>query len=126
MKFGPLTFQWACLVCVWRSMQSASRAFSSSTALTRVASGRSFLVLNMARLLLHDRLTGMTGGAGLGFQEGQQVLVDLVLEGRAHAVRRARVDLQRRALDDLGREPGRGADGHDLVVVAVQDERRHV
>src|SRR6516162_10389358 len=53
MKFGPLTFQWACLVCVWRSMQSASRALSSSTTLTRVASGMSFFVLYIARLLIH-------------------------------------------------------------------------
>src|SRR5262249_36472249 len=53
MKLGPLTFQWACFVCVCRSMQSASRALRSSTALTRVASGRSFLVLNMVRLLVH-------------------------------------------------------------------------
>jgi len=44
MKLGPLTFQWACLHWVWRSMQSASRAFSSSATLARVAAGRSFLV----------------------------------------------------------------------------------
>ena len=59
-------------------------------------------------------------------EECQQVGVDLVLEGRAHAVRRARIDLQRGALDELGREQRRGADRHDLVVVAVQDQRRHV
>src|SRR5262249_29907558 len=52
MNVGPLTFQCACLVCVWRSMQSASRALSSSTTLTRVASGMSFFVLNMVRLLM--------------------------------------------------------------------------
>ena len=56
MKVGPLTFQCACLVCVCRSMASASRAFSSATALTRVASGRSFFVLNMANLLSRFRL----------------------------------------------------------------------
>src|SRR4051812_20190994 len=55
MKFGPLTFQCACLVCVCRSMQSASRALSSSTTLTRVASGRSFFVLNMVNLLNEAR-----------------------------------------------------------------------
>ncbi len=62
----------------------------------------------------------------LRLEEREQILVDLVLEGRAHAVRRALVDLQRGALDDLGREQGRGADRHDLVVVAVQDQGRHV
>src|SRR5947209_19631458 len=51
MKLGPLTFQWACLACVCRSLQSASRALSSSTALTRVASGKSFLVLNISSFL---------------------------------------------------------------------------
>jgi len=45
---------------------------------------------------------------------------------RAQAMRRALIDLQLRVLDDLGREHGRGADGHDLVVVAVHDQRRHV
>src|SRR5262245_8167256 len=52
MKFGPLTFQCACLVCVWRSMASASRALSSSMALPRMVSDRSFFVLNIARLLV--------------------------------------------------------------------------
>src|SRR6516165_1404814 len=65
MKFGPLTFQWACLTCVCRSLQSASRALSSSIALMRLASGRSFLVLNMARPLFHVRLAGMAGAGGL-------------------------------------------------------------
>src|SRR5262249_18440003 len=52
MKFGPLTFQCACLVCVWRSMASASRAFSSSMALPRIVSDRSFFVLNISGLLV--------------------------------------------------------------------------
>src|SRR4051812_43572622 len=43
------------------SDSSASRALSSSTALTRVASGRSFFVLNMSRLLNHA--PGMDGPA---------------------------------------------------------------
>src|SRR5262245_52802328 len=76
MKVGPLMFQWACLVCVCRSMQSASRALSNSTTLARVASARSFFVLNMTRLLSHDGSSGRWR-AGLGFQKGQQVLVDL-------------------------------------------------
>ena len=41
------------------------------------------------------------GQAASALQEIQQVGVDLVLEGRAHAVRRALVDFQLRALDDL-------------------------
>src|SRR5437763_6025803 len=52
MKFGPLTFQCACLICVCRSMQSASRALSRSTTLARVASDRSFFVLNILDLLI--------------------------------------------------------------------------
>ena len=62
----------------------------------------------------------------LRLDERQQILVDPILERRAHAVRRALVDLQRRALDHLGRQHGRGADRHDLVVVAVEDQRRDV
>ena len=74
-----------------------------------------FIVFVLIGLFLVSRL-----------DEREQILVDLVLVRRAHAVRRALVDLQRRVLDDLGREQGRGADRHDLVVVAVQDQRRHV
>src|SRR5262249_53895001 len=75
MKLGPLTFQWACLVCVCKSLQSARRALSSSMALTRVASDRSFLVLNMVHLRLESltrRLEELTrrskhrGRAGAG------------------------------------------------------------
>ena len=42
----------------------------------------------------------------LRLEECEQVLVDPVLESRAHAVRRALVHLERRVLDDLGREQG--------------------
>src|SRR6266700_2334254 len=52
MKLGPLTFQWACLVWVCRSMASARRALSSSTALPRIVSDRSFFVLNISGLLV--------------------------------------------------------------------------
>jgi len=64
--------------------------------------------------------------SNLCLDEREQISVDLVLVRRAHAVRQARVDFQRGALDDLGRKHGRGADRHDLVVVAVHDEGRHV
>ena len=59
-------------------------------------------------------------------QEGQQVGVELVLVGVAQAVRAAAVDLQHRAPDQLGRQQRRAGDRHDLVVVAVHDQRRHV
>src|SRR5262249_4977848 len=126
MKFGPLTFQWACLTWVCRSLQSASRALSSSIPLTRVVSGRSFLVLNVARLLFRETLAGMTGGGGLGSQEGQQVFVDSVLVRGAQAVRGALVHLQGGALDELGLEQAGVGERHDLVVVALEDERRYV
>ena len=45
---------------------------------------------------------------------------------RAHAVRCALVDLEGRILDQLGGQHGRGADRHDLVIVAMQDQGRDV
>src|SRR2546426_5389216 len=56
----------------------------------------------------------------------EQILVDLVLVCRAHAVRRAFVDVGHRVLEDLGREHGRGTDRHDLVVGAMKDQGGHV
>src|SRR5215831_8343868 len=101
MKIGPLTFQWACLVCVCRSMQSASRALSNSTTLARVSSARSFFVLNMTRLLSHDGSSGQCrAGLQLGFEKGQQVCVDLLVMGRAHAVGQTGVNLERGALNE--------------------------
>src|SRR5512135_565795 len=41
-------------------------------------------------------------------------------------MRGAGIDLQGRALDQLRRQEGRGADGHDLVVVAMRDQGRDV
>src|SRR4029077_6624432 len=58
--------------------------------------------------------------------EREQIRVDSVFVGRAHAVRPARIDFQGGAFDDLGREQGRGADRYDLIVIAMHDERRHV
>ena len=68
----------------------------------------------------------MMNDAALRFQEGQQVLVDLVLVGRAQAVRGTLVDLQGRALDEFGLELAGGGERHDLVVVTLKDECRHV
>src|SRR5271166_5628378 len=62
----------------------------------------------------------------LRLEEREQIGIDLVLESRAHPVGRARIDLQRRALDELRGEHGRGADRHDLVVVAMQDQSRYI
>jgi hypothetical protein len=45
---------------------------------------------------------------------------------RAHAVRQARIDLQRGLGQQLGRQRRGVGDRHDLVVVAVQHERGHV
>src|SRR5262245_15545779 len=58
--------------------------------------------------------------------ELQQVRVDLILVGRADAVRRALVDLEGGSRDHLGRAHRRYSDGHDLVVIAVKDQRGHV
>ena len=44
MKFGPLTFQWACLVCSIRSVASASRSPSNATTFWRTLPGKSFFV----------------------------------------------------------------------------------
>jgi hypothetical protein len=59
-------------------------------------------------------------------QECKQLRVDLVLDRGAHAVWRARNDFQRGALDQLRRKKRRVADGHDLIVVSMENECRHV
>jgi hypothetical protein len=55
------------------------------------------------------------------FDEREQILVDLILVRRTHAMREAFVDFQRRTLDALGREQGRVGDRNDLIVVAMKD-----
>src|SRR2546422_962409 len=57
MNVGPFTFQWACLHCVCRSMQSASRWLSRATASPRAASGRSFFV-GYAAVAARERFSG--------------------------------------------------------------------
>jgi hypothetical protein len=59
----------------------------------------------------------------LTLDEREQILIRLVFECRAHAVRRALVDLELCVLDDFGRQHGRRADRHDLVIVPVHDQR---
>src|ERR1043166_9336820 len=58
--------------------------------------------------------------------EREQILVDLVLMRRAHTVRRAVVNFELGVFDQLRRQHRRRADWHDLVIVTVQDESRHV
>src|ERR1039457_6997024 len=64
-----------------------------------------------------------SGDSGSGLlEEGEQVGVDLVFEGGTHAVRGAGDDLELRSLDEFDGETRGVVDGHDLVVVAVEDE----
>src|SRR4029450_10329549 len=58
--------------------------------------------------------------------EGQQVLVDLLVVRRGHAMGQPGIDLEPGALDQLGREQRGVGDRNDLVVVAVHDQRRDV
>jgi hypothetical protein len=59
--------------------------------------------------------------AGHSPDECDQVRVALIFEGRAHAVSRAVIDLERRVLDDLGRERGGSADQDDLFIIAIRN-----
>ena len=52
MNDGPLTFQWACLACVVKSIASERRACRSSTADARTLSGKVFFVACMVSFLL--------------------------------------------------------------------------
>src|SRR5882757_3057053 len=64
-----------------------------------------------------------TQATALGRDEREQLGVDEVGVGRAHAVRKALVDLERAALKQFRRQRRRIGNRHDLVVAAVQDER---
>jgi hypothetical protein len=65
---------------------------------------------------------GLRCGLIAALEKREQVRVDLVLVSRAHSVRQPRIDFECSPLNQLGREQGRCSDGHDLVVVAVEDE----
>src|ERR1035437_6302443 len=79
------------------------------------------------RTLSFGRSTSHAEARSLARREkSQQIGVHFVLVGRAQAVRRAWIGFQRGPFDQLGREQGRGADRHDLVVVAVDDESGYV
>src|SRR5690242_15434021 len=62
----------------------------------------------------------------IGLDEGQQLLVDLVLVRCAQPMWCALVDFQRGAFDELGGEQPGIRDRHNLIVVAVHDESRNV
>ena len=57
----------------------------------------------------------------LGLEERQQIFVDLIFVGGAQAMRRALVNLQDRALDQLGLQRASVGERHNLVVVALDD-----
>src|ERR1035437_4687288 len=83
--------------------------------------------LPMRRTLSFGRSTSHAEARSLARREkSQQIGVHFVLVGRAQAVRRAWIGFQRGPFDQLGREQGRGADRHDLVVVAMDDESGYV
>src|ERR1022692_4533730 len=82
----------------------------------------------------------MSGGAALSltlrggsyadkffcFKKGQKIGVEFFLMRFGQAMGCAWVYLQGRVLDEFRGGQSRGADRHDLVVVAVKDQRRHV
>src|SRR5450759_4756765 len=70
--------------------------------------------------------SGGTGKASSGLEECQQIGVELVLVRVREAMGCARVDLQGRVLPQFRRTERRVADRHDLVVIAVNDQRGHV
>ena len=62
----------------------------------------------------------------LRFKECQQILVNLVLVRCAQTVRGTLVNLQRGAFDHFGLEPAGVTYRHNLVVITMYYERRHV
>jgi hypothetical protein len=56
-------------------------------------------------------------------QEGQQVLVALILMGLGQAMRGTRIHFQQGVGHQLLRGAARRVDRHDLVVIAMDDQR---
>src|SRR5262249_51199565 len=73
-----------------------------------------------------DRALSGCGFHRAPFDEGKQVWVHRIGVGGAHAVRETLVDLERRLLQKLHRKQCRIGNWHDLIIVTVHDERRHV
>ena len=59
-------------------------------------------------------------------EKGEQVIVELVLVRPGQSMGCAWINLQGGVLDEFGGGVSRGANRHNLVVVAVDDESRHV
>ena len=62
----------------------------------------------------------------LTLHESQQVCIYLILVRRARSVRRARIDPERCITHNFRRQSGRVVDGHDLIVIVMQDQGRYV
>ena len=62
----------------------------------------------------------------LAFDEREQISAHIVLVRRAQTMRGALIDLQNCAFDELGLEQASVGERHDLVVVALNDQGRHV
>jgi hypothetical protein len=99
-----------------RTIRGSTSAPRSQTSYKRIARAMSAVQIEAGPSLINR----------LRFEEREKIFVDLVLEGRAHAAWGTLIDLQLGALDELGRQHGRVSDRHDLVVVAVEDERRDI
>src|SRR5262249_28921943 len=110
MKTTAVSFRLSCMMCSSRLSCRMGSSLSKAEAAVRRACREG---------------TARPGHAS-GLQKLQQIAVHLVLVRRTHAVRGALVDLERSALDQLGRAHRGRSDRDDLVVVPVQDERRHV
>src|ERR1035437_4590358 len=61
-----------------------------------------------------------------GLEECQQVGIELLLVSLGQAMGCACIDLQSRVFDEFRRGKSRGADRHDLFVVALNDHRLYV
>src|SRR6516225_876180 len=62
----------------------------------------------------------------LGLQEYKKICIHCFRMGRAHTVRSARIDLQCGILYDRGRQATCIIYRHDLIVIAVKNECRHI
>ena|SRR5580698_1347189 len=63
------------------------------------------------------------GSFHLRLKEGEQVSVDLIRQRGAHSVRASRNELELRVLYKLGGESSGISEGHDLVRIAVENQR---
>jgi Protein of unknown function DUF72 len=59
-------------------------------------------------------------------EEGEQVRIDRISMGSGHAVRKVLVALERAVFQELRGQRACGDIGHDLVVLAVHDQDRHI